>query len=144
MVTKIKKHRNIGQNKRRRTGAIISTELMLTLPLLIGIFFAAVEFGILLVSFQKIENGCREACRVGTLPGATYETVDQTLRDSLGWNVLSSSVTIEDLSLGRQTGDRVELQVSVPMKKVAPDMLGFIGFSLGERQLHSHCSMRKE
>lgn len=131
-------------SRKARAGGLFSLELVIALPLLVGLFLGMAEFGILLVSHQQLENGCRQACRTATLPGFDRDELPAVVRQSLGSRRLAERVKIKKFNGGHFTGDCVELEVAVPMQAAAPDLLRIIGFSLAGRQLHARAAMRKE
>ena len=130
-----------------RTGALLSTELLLVLPILVGVFFAIVEFSLLLSANQQVKLASRVACRVGTLPAANPSELQRAVCHAAE-TALAKPNLIGTYELtfqpGRYTGDRVVVEIRVPMKAASPDLLAAMGLRLGGRKLVARTVMRKE
>jgi len=127
----------------RRRGAILSTELILTLPLLTIILFGMTQFGILWAAQHKLSAAARVGCRVASLPATKLEQIDQAVARSLGSPQLVLSRELR-VRRGPYSGDPVQVELRVPMTAASPDMLRLFGFSFGDRQLVAQCTMRRE
>lgn len=134
-------------SRRRRIGGVLTAELIITMPIVIGLIFAMIEIGMILVAQQQIENAARVGCRVGTLPAddpvAQADSVQDTVVNILSNNRLICAVNVE-FTPGFETGDTVKVHISLPMEAAAPDMLAFLGFTLEGRELIAECVMRRE
>jgi hypothetical protein len=130
-----------------RKGALLSAELLFAFPVLAGLLLGIIEFGMLLAAEQRVETACREACRVGSLPASDSHALGQAVRQAAE-QALASASLVQTYTLsfqpGQYTGDPVMVQVSVPMRAAAPDLLLIVGFGLTGRQLNAQCVMRKE
>jgi len=127
----------------KRAGAILSTELLLVLPILTAILFAFVEFSMLWAGNQQVVAAARAGCRVASMQGATVEEVERVVHLTLGRPRYVAASQVEVL-LGKHTGDPVAVEVRLPMAAVAPDLLALLGFRLGDRELVADMVMRKE
>lgn len=129
--------------RRSRRGAVLSTELILLVPIAFGLLMALAEFSMLWLANQRVVAAAQAACRTATLPGATAQAVQQAAAAALGKPVLISQATIE-VTWAAHAGEPVQVEVRLPMRSAAPDLLGFLGFGLGDRQIVAQCVMRKE
>ena len=131
----------------RRAGVIVSTELLFVLPVAIGLCLAIVEFCMLLSARQQVKTACQVACRVGTLPAADSVEQERAVR-AAAEQALVSRRLIEAHELqftpGRFAGDPVVVEIRLPMRAAAPDMLCLVGFGLKGRCLSGRTVMRKE
>lgn len=143
-------------SRRRRIGGVLTAELIITMPIVVGLIFAVVEVGMILVAQQQIENAARIGCRVGTLPAeqpaapippGELSEHEQAVRNAviatLANDRLIGAVEV-DFVPGQDTGDLVKVEITLPMEKAAPDMLAFLGFSLEGHSLTAKCVMRRE
>jgi len=135
------------RRQRVRAGAILSLELLWVLPILVGIFFAIVEFSLLLSASHQVKLASRAACRVATLPAANRHEMEQAVRCAAE-RALAKRHLVEAYQLticsGRHTGDPVVVEIRVPMCAAAPDVLTIVGFRLKGRELVARTVMRKE
>jgi hypothetical protein len=132
---------------RPRKGAIQTVELLLVLPILLGLLFAIIEFGLLLSANQRLKMASQLACRVGTLPADDPVEREQAIRraakGALGKPHLIRAHRLE-FDAGRYTGDPVVVEIRLPMKAAAPDLLAVLGLGLKDRELLARTVMRKE
>ncbi len=126
-----------------RQGALLSAELVFVLPLLMGIFFALVEVGMLWTANHRLAAAARAACRAAAMPGAGHNHAEHAAIRSLGRPALVKAHKMR-MYRGPHTGDPVWIELRVPMKSAAPDMFWFLGFGLGNRHLVAQCVMRCE
>jgi len=126
-----------------RTGALLSTELMFVLPILMGIFFALVEVGMLWTANHRLAAAARAACRAAAMPGAGHSDAEHAAVRSLARPALVHEHKMR-MHRGPHTGDPIWIELRVPMRAVAPDLFWFLGFGLGDRQLVAQCVMRCE
>lgn len=133
--------------RRRRAGAILSAELMFVLPIVMAVLFAMVEFAMLLVAQQRVEVAAREACRVASLPTTDAKAAEKAVHEMAARALGSKNLVCAHrltYKPAKYAGETVAVEIRVPMKAAAPDMLGLVGFGLGGRQLTARCVMRKE
>ena len=126
-----------------RLGALLSAELVFTLPIVMGAFFALVEISMLWIANHRLEAACRAAARVASIQGTDQADVQSAATESLGRPALVRSHSLR-VERGRHSGDPVWVEVRVPMRAAAPDLFWFLGFSLEGRQLVAQCVMRRE
>ncbi len=117
------------------------------MPLVVGMIFALVEFAMLLKAQQHIETACQVACRVGTLPGCSAAELRGEVRAAacrvLARSRLGKAADVR-FEPGRFTGDPVHVEIRVPMRAAAPDLLACFGLSIKRRCLTARTVMRKE
>ncbi|MFL5328171.1 MAG: TadE/TadG family type IV pilus assembly protein [Gemmataceae bacterium] len=127
-------------NQRNRRG-ILAMELLLVLPILLGVLLAMIEFSLLLTARQQVTIAAREAVRQAAL-GASEEDVNIVIVRVLGPHPYD--VTIDPADLDAQPGDPITIVVSVPTNAYVPDLLKFIGFSLRNTRIGCRAVMLKE
>jgi Flp pilus assembly protein TadG len=134
----------IRQGWRRATVAV---ELLLALPVLLAVLLGVVEFSLLLVARQELVTASREGARVAAQGGAQTDVI-QAVQQFLGAGNLSSAtitaVLTDAMGQPLASGQPVSVTVSLPATKAAPDLLKFIGFSIGGETLTAQTIMRKE
>jgi Flp pilus assembly protein TadG len=131
-------------NQRRGSLAV---ELLIVLPVLLGILLGMVEFSMLLVSRQELLTASREGARVAAIGGSQAD-VEAAVRQFLGAGSLSqatiTTVLADNQGQPLPSGSPVAVTVSIPATQAAPDLLVFIGFSLRGENLIAQTVMRKE
>jgi len=140
---------------RRKRGGVLTLELVLTLPVLLIVLFALVEYAILLVANQAVTAAAAVGARAATLPNATHASVVDSVQQALStWqfgteinpveieinNTSDSVVPLSDA----QTGDAVRVTVTLDSIHAAPNLLSFVGMSLNGQQLSASYVLRKE
>jgi hypothetical protein len=140
----------------RRRGVLILAEFLFTVPLLMMLFLGVVEFYMLVTTRMELLNASRAAVRAAASDGYRYKTqaqadADKTARDVLGNGRLSkfAKVTLvwsQDLPPNQTQGasDWVEADVDVRARCVIPDILGWLGFSFGNKHLQVAERMKQE
>jgi Flp pilus assembly protein TadG len=141
---------------RRRRGVLMAAELVFIFPVLMMFFLGIVEFYMLVAVKIDLLNASRAAVRTAAGDGYTFKTQASTdatneAKQVLGTGRLSKNATVtitwaEDLQPSQTAGapDWVEAKVEVEARKVIPDILGWLGFSLGHRHLVAATRMRQE
>jgi Flp pilus assembly protein TadG len=126
---------------RSRAGAILSTELLFLLPILLVIVLAVVEFAFLLTAETRLTAATREGARVAALGGNSGDVLG-AINLILG-NNLSSQIQFEvDYPNGSSnTGDPVQVVVTVPATVMVPNWLRVAGFDLSQTTLASQTTM---
>jgi Flp pilus assembly protein TadG len=121
--------------------------LLLTLPLLLALVAALVEFSLVLAARQQLSAASREGARVAAL-GGDLQAVTLAAQRVLGTGSLSqaqvSAVLTDAGGLPLPSGEPVQVTVQIAAGQVAPDLLGLIGFSLRRQTLTAATVMRKE
>ncbi len=121
---------------------LATAELALALPVLLVVLMAIFEFSLLFLARGEVVEASREGARVASLPGATWDSVDGAVRQSLTPR-LRESVEI-DISGGERAGEVTSVTVLVPMHLASPDLLWPIGYSLKGRMLIAESRMMRE
>ncbi len=139
----------IGGRRRRasRIGAVLSLELICTLPIVIVLFFAVIEFAMLLQAENQLMVAAEVACRMGTLQFPEHEQAEDAVREAAR-RALAQPRLVNSHELrffpGRHSGDEVAVEIHLPMSAAAPNLLSLIGFDLRGRELVATTVMRKE
>jgi len=149
-----------GAKKRRPRNlrrAVLSVELVLTLPILLTVVLAMTQFAILLMSTQTISAAANVGAREASLPSATVASTTAAVQRAVaGWQFAGSAdltVNVQardgDTGVAKNladavTGDVVLVQVKVPSIEAAPNLLKFIGLSIEDQWLQSTTVVRKE
>src|SRR5262245_60239066 len=119
-----------------RTG-LLAIELLIALPIVLSLLLAMVQFSLLMSARQQVTNAAREGARVLALGGGADE-IRTTVDRFLGENVAQINATLSDVN-GEPiaSGQPVEVTVTIPTRSLVPEMLGIIGFGLGDSKLVS-------
>jgi len=118
-------------------------ELLFVLPILFGLSLALIEFGMLWTSGQRVKEAATAGCRAASFRGADEVAVRRSVERSLGRKALITNYSL-NVQKNAPFNDEVAVTVRVPMKAAAPDLLGFIGFGLGNRDVVAQTTMRLE
>jgi len=130
--------------KPRRRRGILALELLFVLPIVLTLLLAMVQFSLLMSARQQVTNASREGARVLALGGGADE-VRWAVDRFLGENVAKINATLADENGDPiASGQPVEVVVSIPTRALVPEMLGIIGFGLGDAKLISKSVMRRE
>ena len=141
------------RTQRRRT-ASMTVELLLTLPIILIVTFAVVQFSMMLLASQAIGAAASAGIRESVLPGSSAASVDTTVANALqGWvfqNDCDVVIYVNNMPeaisplANAITGDEVSVTVRVPAGKVAPNALLLVGISIANTDLETTFVMRKE
>lgn len=126
-----------------RTGALLSAEALVVLPLLFAFFLAICEFGLIWAGNSRVKLASLQGCRVATLPGSDREAVEVAVERALAKPGLIEEYELR-IEWGPHSGDPVMVEVELPMSAAAPDMLSAFGFDLEDRELVARTIMRRE
>lgn len=121
---------------------MLSAELIMTLPILAIVLFGLFEFSLLFTARGELSEATRAAARKATLPGVTYDAVEEEVR-----RVLSPRLqrTMEvSIDQGQRSGDVVSVAIACDMNSASPDLLWPIGYSLKNRKLYEVTKMIRE
>ncbi|MGC3969137.1 MAG: TadE/TadG family type IV pilus assembly protein [Pirellulales bacterium] len=129
--------------ERRRLGAVLSMELILVLPIMIGLVCALIEFGMLWSSGQRVKEAASAGCRTASFRGADEQAVRTAVERTLGRRNLITTYSL-NVEKVRPESNEVAVTVSVPMNAAAPDLLAFLGFGLKEKTVVARTIMRTE
>jgi Flp pilus assembly protein TadG len=135
-----------GSRKRltqRRPGAIHAVELLLLLPIVLGLLVAMVEYSMILSIDQQLAVASREGARVASQGGSAVE-VEAAARLVLGTGSVNQGAVVTS-QLTDVSGNPVAVQVAIAdASTVVPDMLRFVGFSINGTPLAGTAVMRRE
>jgi Flp pilus assembly protein TadG len=162
------------QAAHRRRGALLSIELVLTLPVLILVTLGALEFSFLLLGSQAITAGANVGARQAALPSATAAQVNQAVYQSLAswrWakpqdgflqvlifvdtdnngtlelvsDSLNPAISDNDDELpNAAAGTAIQVTVNLPSTEASPDLLSITGISIQGQELTASFVTRKE
>jgi len=135
--------RAANRRRRNRQGAILTMELLLVLPIVVGLLFAIVEFGLLWQANSQIKLASEAGCRVASLPGSDAEAVQAAIDAALVHSKLIAARRVA-IDGGQWSGEPVSVEIRLAMREAAPDLLAFLGFGLGEQELIARTVLRKE
>ena len=122
--------------------AVFTVELILTLPIVLLLLLALIEFSLLAHGHQKLVVAARDGARVASLSGASEGQVKwAVLRHLRGPMAEQAEIRVR---LAERSGEPVTVQVAVPMKAAAPDLLRIVGLGLADRCLVAATTMAKE
>ena len=133
-------------------GRSICVALLLA-PLLTLTCLGVLQFCAMLATGQSLREAARRGAAEAVLPKATHETVSTAVRNALGdrpWGGQIDLVLIEvdgrtvlpGEAVDGSQGEVVTVSLSVAAADAAPDVLGFVGLSLGHRRLRAHSVSR--
>jgi len=100
-------------------------EFALIIPILILLFLGIIEFGVLYHKQIEIDNGVREAGRVGSLGYSNADVID-TLKNECAFDIADTWITITVTdpegqladSEDRTPGSRINIHVALPLTSV--------------------------
>jgi len=126
-------------------------ELLLTLPVLLLVILAGVQFSMLLSSRQQLAGASREGARLAAL-GADQHQVEALVRQFLGDTRLKDAEVWltngagEMVYSGRQvpSGEAIQVWVKLPASKAAPNLLKWIGWKDDADEVVARTVMRRE
>ncbi len=120
----------------------MAMELAMTLPILLIVLLALLEFSLLFFARGAVVEASRLAARKATLPGVTIEDIEAEARKALSPR-LQARMTVH-VELADRSGEMVTAGVRVPMLDAAPDLLWPIGYSLRNQNLYGETRMVRE
>src|SRR5262245_4353136 len=128
---------SVRRNSGTRRRGLLAIEMLIALPIVLSLLLAMVQFSLLMSARQQVTNAAREGARVLALGGGGDE-VRTTVDRYLGENVAQINATLSDVN-GEPiaSGQPVEVTVTIPTRSLVPEMLGIIGFGLGDSKLVS-------
>ena len=131
-----------GRKRRKNRSGMLSAELIMTLPILAIVLFGLFEFSLLFTARGELSEASRVAARKASIPGVTYDAVEEEIR-----RVLSPRLqrTMEvSIDQGQRSGDVVTVAIACNMNSASPDLLWPIGYSLKNRKLYEVTKMIRE
>jgi len=128
--------------RQRRTGAILSMELVLVIPIFLLVLFSIVEFSLLSAARTKISDAARHGSRLLCISGRTHDEVRDEVHRMLGRQLSQQArVHIDDTG---EPGEILNVDIRIPMKNASPDLLWMTGFSVRNRYLRADAPMARE
>lgn len=135
---------------RREEGAEL-IEFMIVFPILMFIFAAILDFGMLFRSYEVVTNAAREGARVAILPGYKLADVQVRVQEYLDSAGLNSPVTTEMKTVNVPTGigtttisvQKVRVSYTYQLL-VLSGISKLFGSGLGNVPLQAIASMRNE
>ncbi len=140
----------------RRRGMLMMAELVFLTPLLLMFFMGIAEFYMMVATRIDLLNASRAAARVAGSTGYAFkdqanQQADQTAHAVLGTGRLSKNAHVhivwaQDLPPTATAGqaDWVRAEVSVKARSVIPDILGWVGYGLGDKRIVVATPMKQE
>jgi hypothetical protein len=140
----------------RRRGVLMMAELVFLTPLLMTFFLGISEFYMMVATRIDLLNASRAAARVATSEGYTFKSqanaeADKTAHAVLGTGRLSQNAQVnivwaQDLPPSATQGqaDWVRAEVRVRARSVIPDILGWVGYGLGNKYIVVATPMKQE
>jgi Flp pilus assembly protein TadG len=141
---------------RRRRGSLMLGELLFVLPILLMFMLGIVQFAMMADIRTQLLGASREGARVASSGGYRHKVdteneVKATVHRVLGNGRLSrfSKINVtwtQDLPPDKTAGepDWVEVEVDVRAGCVIPDVLGWLGFTLGNKKMVAATTMKQE
>jgi Flp pilus assembly protein TadG len=131
-----------GRKRAENRSGMLSAELIMTLPILAIVLFGLFEFALLFTARGELSEASRVAARKATMPGVTYDTVEEEIRRVLSPRLQKTmEVSIDQ---GHRSGDVVTVAIACEMNSASPDLLWPIGYSLKNRKLYEVTKMIRE
>ena len=131
--------RSLTTRSGRRRGAILTTELLLVLPIFLLLLGAIVELTLLVTARNQMANVAHAATRQLCLGRPSDDAVRQQVSQLLG-ATLSKNASIE-ITRGQRAGDLANVRLVIPMRNASPDLLWVTVFSVGNRVLVADAPM---
>lgn len=136
-----------GSTHPRRTGAVLTAELLFVLPIFGTMLAGMVELGLLVQGRNVVQLAAIEGARAASLhypdPDQRNQAILAAVRQVLGKQEWKDAAVV--LFAGSDvSGEPVTVIVQLPMHKVAPDLLGPLGISIQGRLLVAQATMTKQ
>lgn len=131
-----------GRRRTRKRSGMLSAELIMTLPILAIVLFGLFEFSLLFTARGELSEATRAGARKATMPGVTFESVEEEVRRVLSPRLQKTMEVSVDQ--GQRSGDVVTVAVACDMSSASPDLLWPIGYSLKNRKLYEVTKMIRE
>jgi hypothetical protein len=129
---------------RRRQGALLSTELLLLLPILLIFFVGVVEITFLIVIEARLAAAAREGDRVAARGGDSGD-IEAAIALIFGDPSKSQvTFTVNFPNGTANTGDPVQVIVMTPATVYVPNYLASVGFDLTGQTLTAQAVMTIE
>lgn len=127
---------------RKSRRGMLSMELVLSLPLMLLVLLAVIEFSLLLYARGDVVQASRAGARLAALHGVDADDVQREVSRVLAGR-FPANISVQ-AQVGEFSGDEVIVAVRVPMAAAAPNLLWAFGYNLRGRQLIAETRMIKE
>jgi hypothetical protein len=128
----------------RRQGVLLSTELLLLLPILLIFFVAIVEITFLIVIEARLASAAREGVRVAARGGDSGD-IEAAIALIFGDPSKSQvTFTVNFPNGTNNTGDPVQVIVMAPATAYVPNYLACVGYDLTGQTLTAQAVMTIE
>lgn len=117
-------------------------ELVLTLPILLLVLFAVLEFGLLFFARSSVVQASRTVARQAALRNVTAEDIETQVKAVLSPSLQRGMVI--HYQPAERSGETVTVGIEVPMVAAAPDLLWTVGYSLQGRSLYAETTLIQE
>ncbi|TPE61825.1 pilus assembly protein [Sandaracinobacter neustonicus] len=127
--------------RRRRDGAV-AVEFALVLPVLMGLLFGTIEYGLTLFTYSSMQTAARDVTRQMAVNTVASGSAVTEIRNRLpGWMRTSATITVSQSAAGNAATNVYTTVVSVPMSKASP--LAFYTKATSE-SLRTEVKMKQE
>ena len=140
----------------RRRGILMTAELLFVVPVLMMLMLGVIQYHMMIETRIELLNDSRAGAR-GAVSGGfankpqVEDEVKALVRRALGDGRLSKAAKVhvtwsQDLPPDKTAGepDWVQVAVEVRARSVIPDVLGWLGFALGNKKLVAATTMKQE
>ncbi len=140
----------------RRRGVVMTAEMIFVVPVLMMLMLGIIQFYRMVETRIDLLNASRAGARAAAGGGyankaLVEDEVKKLVHRALGNGRLSKSAKVhvtwtQDLPPDKTAGepDWVQVEVDVRCRSVIPDVLGWLGFTLGENKLVAATLMKQE
>lgn len=130
-----------------RPGSVLSTELLLVMPIVLALLLAGVQFAATIAVEARLAHASSQGARVAATNGShkdVVQAVEKVLGNDLKSHAEICSVLKDTLGNPLPSGAPVQVTVKVPAACAVPDLLRFIGYSIRGKILLGSTVMCKE
>ena len=128
---------------RPRRGVALSLELMIALPVVLGLVLAIVQFALVARAKQQLAILADQAARYAALPATSKQQVKELIADGLK-KVRLARGSQYALRRAKQAGGPVQVVIRTPMPTAAPNLLAIIGLSWNDKSITVQSIRRRE
>ncbi|MCE9534489.1 MAG: pilus assembly protein [Planctomycetes bacterium] len=130
----------------KRPGSI-AVEMLIILPVFLVILLGFVELTMLVIVEERLAAASYQGARVASQGGSTTD-VETAVHHSLGpgsvSTYLNDIIYTPTVLATANSGDEITVRLEIEAKRVIPDLLRFIGYSISNQILVAQTVMRKE
>jgi hypothetical protein len=151
----VRRHSRGTVGHERRSGAVLVIELLFVLPIMLIFLLAIAQFYLVVCAREELLAASRLGARVAAASDPhrkeeVREEVAKVVKRALGHGRLSTAavkVTWADELPPKDTAgeaDWVQVSLDIPLRRVTPDVLGWVGFALGKQHMVVATTMKQE